>query len=224
VRLWESATGQLRAEYRGHAGPVHHLAFSPDGMTLASASAETTVLLWGLYGAAGPERFAAVDLEQNWAALAGDDAAAAFRAVGRFVRQGDRAVAFLATKLAPAAVDAEAVARWVADLGSPTAARREAATAVLARVGSPAAAALRRVVAKADAPAEQRRRAEELLGQWDSSPPAAERQTLRAVEVLAHVGTAAARAELARLGQGAEGAAVTVAARAALARLVPPSR
>jgi hypothetical protein len=160
-------------------------------MTLASASAETTVLLWGLYGAAGPERFAAVDLEQNWAALAGDDAAAAFRAVGRFVRQGDRAVAFLATKLAPAAVDA---------------------------------AALRRVVAKADAPAEQRRRAEELLGQWDSSPPAAERQTLRAVEVLAHVGTAAARAELARLGQGAEGAAVTVAARAALARLVPPSR
>src|SRR5262249_43337347 len=38
VRLWDPATGRLRATLRGHLDRVNALSFSPDGKTLASAS------------------------------------------------------------------------------------------------------------------------------------------------------------------------------------------
>ncbi len=37
VMLWEPATGAVRARYDWHLGPVHALAFAPDGLTLAVA-------------------------------------------------------------------------------------------------------------------------------------------------------------------------------------------
>ncbi|MCZ4103508.1 WD40 repeat domain-containing protein [Streptomyces sp. So13.3] len=46
VRLWEVATGSLKATLTGHSGRVTSLAFSPDGATLASGSSDTTVRLW----------------------------------------------------------------------------------------------------------------------------------------------------------------------------------
>jgi WD40 repeat protein len=38
----------------GHDGSIFDLSFSPDSQTLASASADTTVLLWDIAGLAGP--------------------------------------------------------------------------------------------------------------------------------------------------------------------------
>jgi WD40 repeat protein len=54
VTLWELATGQPRRQFSGHQGMIQCLAFSPDGRTLASGSADTSVLLWDVAGGAPP--------------------------------------------------------------------------------------------------------------------------------------------------------------------------
>src|SRR4051794_17862225 len=46
VKLWESATGRLHRELKGHTTIVRGLAFSPDGKTLASASGEEPMRVW----------------------------------------------------------------------------------------------------------------------------------------------------------------------------------
>jgi WD40 repeat protein/tRNA A-37 threonylcarbamoyl transferase component Bud32 len=46
VKLWDTATGRLRATLLGHSYQVQQLEFSPDGKTLASMDAGGTVRLW----------------------------------------------------------------------------------------------------------------------------------------------------------------------------------
>ncbi len=48
VQLWDIATRKLRGVFRGHAGDVNALAFSPDGSRLASAGRDTSVLVWNI--------------------------------------------------------------------------------------------------------------------------------------------------------------------------------
>jgi hypothetical protein len=47
VRVWDWAAGSSKLLH-GHTGLVQHVAFSPTGTLLASASADTTVALWNL--------------------------------------------------------------------------------------------------------------------------------------------------------------------------------
>jgi WD40 repeat protein len=54
-RLWEVATGKVRAQIKGHADLVWAAAFSPDGRLLATGSQDTTVLIWDLLNLKGEQ-------------------------------------------------------------------------------------------------------------------------------------------------------------------------
>jgi len=46
VKVWDVATGRLKASLAKHTAPVEGAAFSPDGTTLATSSRDRTVILW----------------------------------------------------------------------------------------------------------------------------------------------------------------------------------
>ena len=54
IRLWDAATGKVKAVLTGHTQPVSGLAFSPDGKTLASGSLSGIIWLWDV--ATGKDR------------------------------------------------------------------------------------------------------------------------------------------------------------------------
>ena len=56
VRVWDVATGELQRTLTGHTGEVLNVRFSADGQTLASGSADGTVLLWDMNPDALPEK------------------------------------------------------------------------------------------------------------------------------------------------------------------------
>jgi WD40 repeat protein len=46
IRLWDAESGEHIHTLEGHTSYVTLVAFSPDGQTIASGSADGTVLLW----------------------------------------------------------------------------------------------------------------------------------------------------------------------------------
>jgi RNA polymerase sigma factor (sigma-70 family) len=213
IRLWEVAGWGVRAEFRGHRDRVSALAFAPDGRLL-SGSIDTTVLAWDVR----PPRGTAGSLDAAWEDLARPDAAEAFRAQGRLRAVPQEAVAFLAGRLKPAApADPKRLAALVADLDSPEFATREQATRGLRELGGQAAAALREARDRPGSTLELRRRAGDLLAELEGAAvPPAELRALRAVEVLAWIGTPEACKILEGVAKGAAGARLTEAAGAAL--------
>ena len=46
IKLWETKSGRLIETLKGHNGFVNCVRFSPDGLTLVSASSDDTIKFW----------------------------------------------------------------------------------------------------------------------------------------------------------------------------------
>jgi hypothetical protein len=216
VRLWEAATWQVRAEFRGHRDRVTALAFGPDGR-LFTGGLDTVVLGWDVRPPRGAARGSLADA---WAALAQSDAAAGFQAQGRFLAEPGQAVAWFAARVPPASPPGPArVKALLADLDQDDFATRARATAELRKHWPATAAALREFTGKPSS-LEARRRAEGILREMEKAitPPDALR-ALRAAEVLEWIATKEARTLLRELAKGAPEAQLTREAAAACTRL-----
>jgi hypothetical protein len=225
VRLWDARSGKELGQLKGHRGWVLSVAFSPDGRRLVSGSLDTTALVWDVARytrrEAATARLSEDEVRSAWEDLAGD-AGKAYRAVGALVASPDQAVTFLAERVKPAAApDPRRVARLLAGLDSERFADRDEATRELEKLGGLVEPAVRRALA--DRPsAEVKRRLEGLLEKMAAvTPTPGEVRAVRAVEVLEHAGTPAARRLLAELAGGVPEARQTREARAALRRLEP---
>jgi RNA polymerase sigma factor (sigma-70 family) len=225
VGLWEWATGRrllrFAVPYRNTVRP-EAMAFSPDGRRLVTGEDNGTALIWDVVGVPGvaPAEPAAGDLATAWAALAGDDVAAAYRAEWALARRAADAVALLRDRLKPAPEPPGELAALVKQLDAPRFADRAEADRHLRRLGDAAMPGLRRALA-GDLSAEQRQRIEAIVRANEAAFPAAgpAMQTVRAVRVLERIGTAEARVLLKDLSSGPAGRRLTRDAADALERL-----
>jgi RNA polymerase sigma factor (sigma-70 family) len=222
VHLWEVATGKEVRAFVGHRGQIQSLAFSGDGRRLASASSDSTVLIWDLAPrAADPSLRTPGErtLAAWWADLARADAARAQAAVWRLADAPAAAVPFLARHLRPVREDdMKALRQEIADLDSDAFPVRQQAFERLKTRGHAAVPALRRELERKTS-LEVRRRVEQLLARVRQRPPSGEwLRTLRALTALEHAQTPEARQLLRTLADGAAGALLTEEASAVCQR------
>jgi hypothetical protein len=220
VRLWDMAAEEELAPLEGHQGAITSLAFSPDGKLLASASNDTTVLLWDATRLRKarpgttpprPEQIASL-----WDDLGRDDAAKAYRAILALAAAPQASVEFLQHHLHPVPpADAKQVARLLADLDGEDFAARDNAMRELEKLGDSAAADLQKALAGKPS-LEVKRRIEQLLEAHDGKEHV---RMVRALEALERMSTPEARALCEKLAGGAAEARLTREARATLQRL-----
>jgi WD40 repeat protein len=217
VGLWDVQSGQQVLKLAGHPARVFSVAFGPDGRTLLTGSDDRTVLVWDLRPTT--EDKAERSPKALWDALAGSDAAAAYRAVWLLADQTDRTVPFLKDRLTPAKpVDKTGLGKLLDALDSDEFAVREAASKELAAYGEGIELDLQRESAKENS-AEKNRRLRQLLESLAPGASAEDARRVRAITALAWANTAAARQLLETLAKGAPDARLTREAKASLERL-----
>jgi RNA polymerase sigma factor (sigma-70 family) len=187
VNLWEVATGRRMHQLPGHEFWVLRLAFGPDGRTLATGGYDGTSLLWTMKPKLEP--LPAAGVEPLWAALRGDDAARAYRAVWTLAEHPDKSIPFLKEHLrrTEPPIDKDRLRRWLADLDSDDFQKRDAASRELAKLGIAIEPEIRAALAKAES-AEVRRRLAEVLEGMRPELSADALRRLRAVRALELIG------------------------------------
>jgi RNA polymerase sigma factor (sigma-70 family) len=219
VRLLEVATGKDRGGFKDPLDRCNGVAFSPDGLVLASAGQDSTTLLWDATGRLEDGRLKPANLGPDqlktlWADLAGDDAVKAYRAIWTLAAASDQAVPFLEKHLqaAPRPAEAKRLIQLIAELDDDAFAVREKAAAELEKLGELAAPALRKAL-EAKPSAEVRLRVRKLLDKFDQGISFEQLRTRRAIEALEHAGSQEAKQLLQKLAPGES------EAKAALERL-----
>jgi WD40 repeat protein len=223
VHVWEVATCAKVFTFRGHRDEVHSLSFNSGGRRLASAAADSTVLIWDLALALkGPPQVKQSQpaLDTWWDDLAGADAARAYAAIARLAGAPAISIPFLRKRLKAApATELQEIRQCIADLGSDEFAVRDKATQRLKAIGPSAAPLLGQTLQK-DLPLETRRRVEQILDSPYSRASAGEPlRTLRALTVLEQAGALDAHHLLQELAGGGPAAWLTREAEASCQRL-----
>jgi RNA polymerase sigma factor (sigma-70 family) len=234
VRLWETASwkevGSIKMSGDGgleqDPGATRSLAFSPNGLTLATGHADSTIVLWDvtLRGGMRGGEIPSAQVEALWQTLAGTDAAQAYAAVWRLVDDPKQTVPLLAQRLKPTVAAApEVTRRLLADLDSGKYGVRTAAEKALRDLAEKAEPALREAL-QANPSLEMRLRLEALVKSLDSIGPMTGEalREVRAICILENIVTNEARSLLERLAKGTAPTRQTRAAREAIARLTPP--
>jgi RNA polymerase sigma factor (sigma-70 family) len=216
IVVYETASGKPRLRLDGHPQGLTSVVFAPDGKTLLSAGADSTVLVWDLTGLRTTGKLAGT-ADELWQVLAAADTERAGRAVWALADVPAAALKVLRQHLHRVPDNKEHVQKLIADLDDPKFALREKATRELAELGPVIEEALAARL-KAAPSLETSKRIQKLLAVIRSAPPTPEQlRLIRAVEVLEAIG-AAAREILEDLAAGADRALLTVQAREALAR------
>jgi hypothetical protein len=223
--VWGTDSGKpLRRAVR-HRGPVRTVAVSPDGRWIASGGNDGVLFVSALADLrdfqAKPVKLSAKQLDELWGELANADTGRGYQAVWTLIGGGKDAVAYLNNKVKPAeaARVPPDLARWIKELDDDSFAVREKASQQLAQAGPAADKAIRQALA-AKPSLEARSRLNKLLKQRETGPVLSpdELRAVRAVDVLAQIGTPEARAILARLAKGAPESEITRQAAAAVDR------
>jgi WD40 repeat protein len=223
VRIVEWASGEPRTEIATNLTSTTALAYSPDGRLLAVGAADSTVLLYDATGNDAPKPWAnkPTDPAKLWETLAGSSAREAWTAIRELTDRPDTAIALIREHVKPVASPpvptAEQVAKLIGSLDAPAFAAREAAMKDLKRLGKMVETELRKAMDTTPSP-EVKERIEKLLGMI-AKPVTPNPTEARAVELLERIGTAEAKAELAKLAAGDPASLMTQDAMASWKRL-----
>jgi hypothetical protein len=222
VRLWEMVTGQIRCTFKGHTDRVFRVAFSRDGREIASGGVEGSVLVWDCTGQAATERkgFMSPELTALWDLLASEKAEDAYQAEWQLVAGSQPTIVFLQKNLQPIPKDfASPLREAIAGLEATNPEARDAAMNEIDCYGSLAEPVLRKALVDPHS-SEARARMECLLEKQEAKfPSGALLRSLRAIEVVEHIGTSEARQLLETVAMGHPQATLTREAKASLERL-----
>lgn len=199
---------------------VSGLAFTADDKALASSSADSTILIWDIAGAAAKHSYQGGYADQAWQTLGSDDAKVAFAALRALAASPEQALRRIGDRIKPAKpLDKDWVAARLNDLDNEKFAERDRATRELEEAGERTVPFLEKLLSGKPS-VEARERAERLVAKLRSPASESERtaQIRRGLELLEWIGNASARELVEILAEDAERTALTEEAKATLRR------